>query len=63
MRTSAPTLMADLARDMFDGDPDDDVLLEVALRDATILDAAVFDLGLLDEYLDAREVLLPSDER
>lgn len=55
--------MADLARDMFDGDPDDDVLLEVALRDATILDAAVFDLGLLDEYLDAREVLLPSDER
>ncbi|MGH2701595.1 MAG: SEC-C metal-binding domain-containing protein [Actinomycetota bacterium] len=63
VRTSAPTLMADLARDMFDGDPDDDVLLEVALRDAAILDVAVFDLGLLDEYLDGRGVLLPDDER
>lgn len=63
VRTSAPTLMADLARDMFDGDPADDVLLEAALRDAAILDVAVFDLGLLDEYLDVRGVLLPDDER
>jgi hypothetical protein len=51
--------MADLARDMFEGDPDDDVLLEVASRDSTILDVAVFDQDLLDEYLDTRGVLLP----
>lgn len=55
--------MADLARDMFEGDPEDDVLLEVALRDSTILDVSVFDQGLLDDYLDTRGLLLPSDER
>lgn len=63
VRTSGPTLMAELARDMFEGDPDDDVLLEVASRDSMILDVAVFDQGLLDEYLDTRGVLLPADER
>jgi len=60
---AGPTVMRDVARRMFDAEPDSDVALDVALRDATVFDVALFDEGVFARYLDERGVLLPRDER